>query len=71
MKNKSVVPVSYLSEAIKLQKEEEKKTKKGRGIDNDKSLNAMKLMITWKENVNRYAKVLKKRIQLRLFCFEK
>ena len=70
MKNKSVVPVSYLLEAIKLQKEEEKK-KKGRGIDNDKSLNAIKLMITWKENVNRYAKVLKKRIQLRLFCFEK
>ena len=69
MKNKSVVPVSYLLEAIKLQKEEEKK--KGRGIDNDKSLNAIKLMITWKENVNRYAKVLKKRIQLRLFCFEK
>ena len=45
MKNKSVVPVSYLLEAIKLQKEEEKE-KKRRGIDNDKSLNAIKLMIT-------------------------
>ena len=70
MKNKSVIPVSYLLEAIKLQKEEKKK-KGGRGIDNDKNLNAIKLMITWKENVNRYAKVLKKRIQLCLFCFEK
>ena len=29
-------------------------------MDNDKSPNAMKMMITWKENVNRYAKVLKK-----------
>ena len=30
MKNKSVIPVSYLSEAIKLQKEEKKK-KGGKG----------------------------------------
>ena len=67
MKNKSVIPVSYLLEAIKLQKEEKKKKKGERGIDNDKSLNAIKLMITWKENV----KVLKKRIHLCLFCFEK
>ena len=59
MKNKSIFPVSYLLEAIKLQKEEEKKKKRGE-IDNDKSLNAIKMMITWKENVNRYAKVLKK-----------
>ena len=29
MKNKSIVPVSYLLEAIKLQKEEEKKKKGG------------------------------------------
>ena len=58
MKNKSIFPVSYLLEANKLQKEEEKK-KRGE-IDNDKSLNAIKMMITWKENVNRYAKVLKK-----------
>ena len=59
MKNKSIFPVSYLLEAIKLQKEEEKKKKEGK-IDNDKSLNAIKMMVTWKENVNRYAKVLKK-----------
>ena len=51
--------MSYLLEAIKLQKEEEKKKKEGE-IDNDKSLNAIKMMVTWKENVNRYAKVLKK-----------
>ena len=59
MKNKSILPVSYLLEAIKLQKEEEKKKRRGE-IDNDKSLNAIKMMITWKENVNEYAKVLKK-----------
>ena len=29
MKNKSVIPISYLLEAIKLQKEEKKKKKKG------------------------------------------
>ena len=40
MKNKSIVPVSYLLEAIQLQKEEEKKKKVE--IDNDKSLNAIK-----------------------------
>ena len=40
MKNKSIVPVSYLLEAIQLQKRrrEEKKVE----IDNDKSLNAIK-----------------------------
>ena len=59
MKNKSIVPVSYLLEAIQLQKK--KKKKKKVEIDNDKSLNAIKLMITWKENVNRYAKVLKEK----------
>ena len=31
MKNKSILPVSYLLEAIKLQKEEEKKKKKEGG----------------------------------------
>ena len=40
MKNKSIVPVSYLLEAIQLQKEDKKK-KKG-GIDNDISLNTIK-----------------------------
>ena len=73
-KSKSIVPVSYLFEAIQLQKEEGKKKKVE--IDNDnwiQSLNAIKMMITWKENVNRYTqKFSKKRIglQLCLFCFE-
>ena len=31
MKNKSVIPVSYLLEAIKLQKEEKRKKKRGEG----------------------------------------
>ena len=69
MKNKSIVPVSYLLEArFNFKKEEKKKVE----IDNDKSLNAIKkMMITWKENVNRYTqKFSRKRIQLCLFCFE-
>ena len=46
MKNKSIVPVSYLLEAIQLQKEDEKNTKKRVGeIDNDISLNAIKKMM--------------------------
>ena len=39
MKNKSIVPVSYLLEAIQLQKEEENQKVE---INNDKSLNAIK-----------------------------
>ena len=58
MKYKSVVPVSYLLEAVQLQKEEEEEVE----IDNDKSLNAKKDDDNiWKENVNRYAKVLKEK----------
>ena len=40
MKNKSIVPVSYLLELLNFKKK--KKRKKKGGIDNDKSLNAMK-----------------------------
>ena len=54
MKNKSIVPVSYLLEAIQLQKEEEKTNKVE--IDNDKSLNAIK-----NDDNNRYTKVIKEK----------
>ena len=42
MKNKSIVPVSYLLEAIQLQKEDENQKVE---IDNDKSLNAIKKIL--------------------------
>ena len=62
---KSIFPVSYLLELLNFKKKkkrerERKKKKRGGEMDNDKSPNAMKMMVTWKENVNRYAKVLKK-----------
>ena len=59
MKNKSTVPVSYLLEAIQLQRKKKKEEEENVEIDWQKP--AVKMMITWKENVNRYAKVLKEK----------
>ena len=58
LKNKSIVPVSYLLEAIQLQKEEEEKKsgnrqwQKSECYKNDDNM---------KGNLNRYAKVLKEK----------
>ena len=68
MKNKSIVPVSYLYEATQLQKEEEKTNKVE--ISNDKSLNAIKK----NDNMEGKCKQIHKSPQGKeyscLFCFE-
>ena len=68
MKNKSIVPVSYLLEAIQLQK---KKKRKKVEIDNDKSLNAIKknddnMELKCKQI---YAKVLKEKNKVMSILF--